>query len=160
MNKKLGTGAPIYGSDLTHPRNPISGFAASLLSAIPGTNVGQTERLVNGKRVYGPGANPLVTYIAQQTPLSNLLVNAESNIKGKQRGGAGKGLLSWLGGVSTYKPDEQAQQTAAQLNEQKAFKQFLRGLRDEKVIPEAKKKKTSANASILNSLSNQAFGGS
>lgn len=158
-NKNLNTGQPIYGSELSHPRNPISGFAASILRGIPGTDVGQTSRQVNGKKMVGPGANPIVSYIAQQTPLTNLIVNAESNIKKAQRGGGQKALLSEFGGLSTYKPDQQQQQAIAQFEAQQSFKQYIRGLRDMGVLPEAKKRKASAYAQANNAAANLAFGG-
>lgn len=159
LNKTFGTGAPIYGSENTHPRNPISGFAASLLSAIPGTNVGQTSRNVNGKKMTGPGASPIVSYLAQQTPLTNLLVNGESNIKKAQRGGGQKALLSELGGISTYRPDQQQQKSIATFEAQQGFKQYVRGLRDMGVLPESKKRKVSPAAAANNRASVYAFGG-
>lgn len=157
--RNLETGAPIYGPDVTHPRSPISGFAASILKNIPGTNVGPTSRFVNGKKVTGPGANPLVTFALQQTPLTNLLASGESNIKKAQRGGGNKALLSELTGVSTYKPDQQALQSAAQAQFQQGYKQFLRGLRDANLVPEAKRKKQSASTKSISKLANVAFGG-
>lgn len=159
-NKKLGTGAPIYGTATSHPRSPISNFAADILRNIPGTNVGPTSRTINGKQVFGQGANPLVSYFAQQLPLTNLAVNQQSNIKQGQRGGAGKGLLSELLGVSTYKPDQGQLQAGASAVEQQGFKQFIKGLRDERVLPPAKRPKKSAFARRNSQLTNQAFGGS
>lgn len=158
-NQRLNSGAPIYGSATSHPRNPISGIAADILSHIPGTDVGQTARRVNGKEVYGPGANPLVSYFAGQTPLTNLLVNSESNVKGAQRGGGGKGLLSWLAGISTYKPDQQSMQVGASALDQQAFKQYMRGLRDMQAYPEAKRSKQSKTDKELQALINRIFGG-
>lgn len=158
-NKRLGTGAPIYGSATSHPRSPISGIAADILSHFPGTDVGQTSRNVGGKQVYGPGANPLVSYFAGQTPLTNLLVNSSSGIKNAQRGGGQKGLLSWLGGVTTYKPDQQSLQVGAAAAESQAFKQYIRGLRDQRILPEAKKPHKSKTSKQLSKLTNIAFGG-
>lgn len=158
-NKRLSTGAPIYGSATSHPRTPVSGFAADILRMIPGTDVGPTARNVGGKEVYGQGANPLVGYFAGQTPLTNLLVNSQANVKQAQRGGAGKGLLSWLGGVTTYKPDQQALQTGAAAVESQAFKQYIRGLRDQRILPEAKKTKKTRTDKQLSRLTNIAFGG-
>lgn len=158
-NKKLGTGAPIYGTATSHPRSPISGIAADILRGIPGTNVGQTARTVNGKVVRGPGANPLVGYFAQQLPLTNLVVNQQAKVKQAQRGGSGKGLLSEVLGVSTYKPDQGQLQAGANAVEQQGFKQYIKGLRDMGVIPEPKKTKQSPFAKRNSRLTNQAFGG-
>ena len=138
-NKSMLTGAPIYGSELSHPRNPVSGIAAPLLSLIPGANVGQTARVVGGETVRGPGAAPLLTYFAGQTPLTNILVNQASNIRAAQRG-RNSSLLSYFGGVSTYAPDTQQTLGIAAQNESEAFRQYLRGLRDEGRWPDTEPK--------------------
>lgn len=158
-NKRLNSGAPIYGDATSHPRTPISGLGADILKYIPGANVGETARNVGGKEVYGPGANPLFSYFAGQTPITNLLFNSQANVKQAQRGGKGKGLLSWLGGVTTYKPDQSAMQAGASAVDAQAFKQYIRGLRDEQVFPEAKRSKKSKTDKMLQRLIDQSFGG-
>jgi len=154
-NKSLLTGAPIYGSELSHPRNPVSSVAAPLLSLIPGANVGQTARVVGGQTVTGSGASPLLTYFAGQTPLTNILVNQMSNIRQAQRG-RNASMLSYFGGISTYAPDQQQTLGIAAQNESEAFRQYLRGLRDEGRWPDTEqklsafdKKKQKLLASIL-----------
>jgi hypothetical protein len=142
FNKSLFTGAPIYGSDLPHPRNPISGIAADILSNIPGTDVGMTARKYKSGMTRGPGASPFVTYIASQLPLTNILVNQMADIKRAQRGGSDKSLLSYLAGISTYAPDQEQQLGIASQAEQKNFAQFLRGLRDAGLYPESKRKRS------------------
>lgn len=130
------TGQKIAGE--THPLNPVSGFGAALLSKIPGGNVGETSRVVRGQKMYGPGANPWATYIAGQLPLSNFLVNQRSNIKEAQRGGEQLTDLNYLGGMSVFDRDYEAEMTAARLNFEDQMKKVTRGLRDRGAIPESR----------------------
>jgi hypothetical protein len=141
VNRSMLTEAPIYGSELAHPRAPISGLAAALLGPISSANVGTTSRQIKGQELRGPGAHPLVGYFAAQTPWTNLLVNQMSNIRSAQRG-AGKSLLSYLGGTATYSPDVEATIGGAEQEWNRAFRQFVRGLRDEEVLAEPKKRES------------------
>jgi len=135
FNKSLLTDAPIYGSELSHPRTPISGWAAKMLSNIPGTNVGTTARQVDGETMRGPGASPLISYLAAQIPMTNVAVNQMSNIRQAQRG-QGRSLVSYLGGLSTFSPDPEQTLGIAEQDWNKAFAQYVRGLRDEGRWPE------------------------
>lgn len=153
-NKSLLTGAPIHGSELAHPRNPISGAAASVLQFVPGANVGQTKRDVRGEPVYGPGANPLVSYAAQQTPWTNLLVNRMSNIR-KEQQGDNNALFSQLFGLSTFQTDADTQAAIMQQEFNDAFSQYVRGLRDEKKLPESNRKESDFDQVIRDLLVSQ-----
>ena len=150
--KNPGTGQDIVG---THPRNPVSGIGADLLRLIPGSNVGPTERTVRGQVVQGEGANPWYTFAAQQIPFVNFLINQESPIKQAERGGALNSPLAYLGGVSLYHRDLQAEQTAAQLNFQDTMKKILRGQRDTGQLAPVRPKKLSPYQIALNKLINQ-----
>lgn len=143
------TGQPIVGS---HPRNPVTAFGGALLSAIPGSNVGPTERMSRGKMVQGEGMNPWFSYLASQTPLTNLLINGLSNIKTTQRGGTTQALVGYGLGASVYNRDLIGEQTAAQLNFKDHMKQVLRGLRDNGQLPESKPAKPSSYQLQLNQL--------
>lgn len=142
-NKSLLTGTPIYGKELAHPRSPVSGPAASILGLLPGSNVGTTARQVNGQIMRGPGANPILSYIAGQTPITNVLVNQMSNIRRAQRG-RNASLLSYFGGLSTYSPDREQTLGIAEQEWNKSFRQFVRGLRDEGRWPEVEDTEPSA----------------
>lgn len=157
FNKSLLTGAPIYGSELKHPRTPISGAAASVFKFLPGSNIGTTARRSHGKMVRGPGANPILSYLSGQTPATNLFVNQTSNIKKSQRGG-NKALTSWLSGFATYTPDQESMLSQLSAQDQLAFSQYVRGLRDERRWPETKRKKSKFN-SRLEKILRQKHGG-
>ena len=150
--KNPGTGQDIVG---THPRNPVSGIGADILKLIPGSNVGPTQRTVRGQPVEGPGANPWYTFAAQQIPFVNFLVNQNSPIKAAERGGAVNAPLAYLGGISLYQRDLQAEQTAAQLDFQNNMKRILRGKRDVGQLAPAATKKLSPFQISLNNLINQ-----
>lgn len=142
------TGEKITGG--THPRNPVSGWAADVLKYLPGSDVGTTERSVRGQEVQGPGINPWYSYALSQLPESSLLTSS-SNIKQAQRG-SGLSTLAYLGGVPLYKRDIPSEVTGASLNEQTKEQQWARGLRDEGLAPPTKKKTTSAFQSQINAI--------
>jgi hypothetical protein len=129
----------------THPRNPVSGIGADILKFIPGSNVGQTSRRVRGKTVYGQGANPWYLYAAGQIPMLNQLFVRESNIKQAQQGNAWFPRMSYAAGLSVYDRDLETEQTNAQLQWADEFKRIMRGLRDEGLFPETKRRKPSRN---------------
>lgn len=141
-NKSFLTGAPIRGSELSHPRSPVSDAAASLLRFIPGSNVGTTARQVKGETMRGPGANPLLTYLAGQTPMTNVFVNQMSGIRRAQRG-RNASLLSYFGGISTVAPDKEQTLGIADQDMTEKFRQFVRGLRDEGRWPEVEERELS-----------------
>ena len=124
-------------------RKPISDFAGSVLSNIPGTNVGPTSRVVRGERVSGTGASPWVSYIAGQLPWANQLVNREASIKQAQQGNPTLSRLSFFGGVSTYDRDLETELTVAQLDLKDKVARIMKNLRDEGVIPPPEEKKKS-----------------
>jgi hypothetical protein len=83
-NKNLLTNQPIK-DPAGYDRNPVrGGIASALLSLIPGSNVGETGRKDrNGKMVHGVGADPRLTYLLGQTPLTNLLFDQGSKVRGE-----------------------------------------------------------------------------
>jgi hypothetical protein len=141
------TGQPIASE--THERNPVSGFGASILSLLPGSNVGQTSRKAGGETIYGAGANPWYTYAAGQIPMLNQLFLRESSIKQAQQGNAWLPRMSYLAGLSVYDRDLESEQTAAQLEWADAFKKILRSLRDEGAFPETVPRKQSRNQKYM-----------
>jgi hypothetical protein len=148
--KNIGTGQDIVGN---HPRNPVvGGLTADLLSLIPGSNVGPTERNVRGKEVQGTGANPWLTFAAQQLPMLNYLVNQRSSIKQAQRGGSGFSTAGYVGGIGVFERDKEAEATAAALNFQDEMKKVLRGLRDTNMLAPSKPKKQSPFNQALQQL--------
>lgn len=142
------TKQPVVGS---HPRNPINGWAADVLKYLPGADVGQTSREVNGQTVTGAGINPWYSYALSQLPETNLL-NTFSNIKQQQRGGPGFIAAQYALGAPLYKRDIPSETVGAQLNEQTAEQRWARGLRDAGVVPPTKKKNTSAFQAQVNSI--------
>jgi hypothetical protein len=147
--KSALTGQSIKG-DL-HPRNPISGVAADILRDVPGANVGTTSRNVRGVQTFGEGANPWVGYIAGQTPMTNFLVNQLSSIKEAQRGKANT-YAGYLGGVSTYERDLNAEAVAANLQFAAEMKKIMRGYRDEGLLPNPKYKQPKGTAAQIQQL--------
>jgi hypothetical protein len=132
LNRSFLTGQDI--ADPTgHPRTPVTGLAGKLMSLLPGANVGTTSRLVNGKRVYGTGADPRWAYALSQIPMSRLFIQ---NLSG-QKPGHTNALVSWLGGASTSHVDPQQQRTIAELQFQDQLKKYIKGLRDEGKYPQA-----------------------
>lgn len=140
------TGQPVVGS---HPRNPVAGWAADVLRYLPGSDVGQTARSVDGKEETGQGINPWYSYALSQLPETNL-ANSLSSIKTTQRGGIGFTLGQYVGGQPIYKRDIPSETIGAQLNNQTAEQRWARGLRDAGMIPQTKKKGTSAFQNIIN----------
>lgn len=133
--KNLNTGADIQG---VHPRAPVADWVAKALGWIPGNplNVGQTERTVGTEQVSGAGASPWLAYVAGLTPLTNFLVNQQSDIRSTQRGGAVFPLLSTGGGLSLFRPDNEGELAIAQLEFEDKMRRMIRGLRDENLIEE------------------------
>lgn len=141
-NKNLFTGAQI-ASD-THTRNPVSNLGADLLSLIPGSNVGQTARTVNGKRVTGPGANPYYQYLLGQIPLARELgINGPGSI---QRHKGVPPEASYLGGQSVQNVNPAEQQMIAQINIANQVKKETGGLRDAGILPPTKHKRPKAGS--------------
>lgn len=137
-HRNMMTGADIGGPDAINPRNPVrDGIVADLLSLIPGSNVGPTAR--QNKR--GAGAAPWLTYLAGQTPITNLAVNQGGKLKGRS---AGPATLGYLSGISTQQVDPKLQSTIDTITEGKAFKQSMKTLRAEG-YPFPKKHKGSRN---------------
>ena len=131
------TGLPISGG--THPRTPVSGFAAQILGMIPGNpaNVGPTERFAgDGTIMSGAGANPYVSYIARQIPFANFMVNQTSSIAAQRQGGQAAALGRFFLGTSMYEVDQKAE-AMHRVNDFKLnFSRAWRGLKDENQIPE------------------------
>jgi hypothetical protein len=142
-NRSLFTGRDIY--DKTgHPRTPVSRIGGDLLSLIPGTNVGPTSR--QGQR--SVGADPRAVYLLNQLgPLAGLLT--KQNAVGEATQGKWKVPAAYLSGINVSKVDPQAQAMFDELDTQDAFKGYLAGLRDEGIVPRAKKRKKSANQRLL-----------
>jgi hypothetical protein len=136
---KFPEGYPIQG---THPRVPVSGGTATALSLldkiIPGDffNVGQTARTAFGETVYGEGADPLVGYGASQLPWLNYLVNQKSTVRQAQRGD-NNASLSQLAGLSFWEVDKDAELLHSRMELEEEFRRYIRGLRDEGVLPES-----------------------
>ena len=145
-NKSLFTGQPI-ASD-THGRNPVGPVGAKLLSLIPGSDVGTTQRGGN----FGPGANPYYTYLLGQIPALRFATST-----GAPRSTEDKvaGPLSYLGGISTSVVDPEAQRRYQTANAQEEATKLLTTLRDAGLIPPAKKRKLSAKEQYIQ---NQIFG--
>ncbi len=133
-------------------RKPVSDFAGSVLSNVPGTNVGPTSRMVRGERVTGMGASPWVGYIAGQLPWANQLVNREADIKQQQQGSPWLSRMSFYGGVSSYDRDLETELTVAQLELKDKVARIIKNLRDEGVIPQAEAKKKSPYQLNLESI--------
>lgn len=145
-NKNLYSGAQI-ASD-THERNPVSSIGADLLSLIPGSDVGQTSRKVNGKTVYGPGANPYYAYMLGQIPMLRQLGLNYSGINKKRNG---QNLLSYFGGQSVQNVDPAQQKMIESIQLQDALKKEVTSLRDAGLWPKSKSKK-SKNQALIDQL--------
>jgi hypothetical protein len=136
-NKNLFTGGPI-ASD-THSRNPVSPIGAALLSHVPFANVGQTSRVgPGGKHLYGPGANPyLLHLLGYLGPTSNLIF--------KKSGGIGRAqsdvspLWSYGAGISLQHVDQAQERLMEQIVNSQQAKKMMQDLRDEGVLPQAKR---------------------
>jgi hypothetical protein len=151
LNKNLFTGRDIV--DKTgHPRTPIrGGIVPSLMSLLPGSNVGTTER--GGKR--GPGMNPKYAFLIDQLgPIAHTLVNQGGPIKQNS-----PSALSMLTGFKTTQVDPKQELLYDQLAEADSFKGYLRGLRDQGVIPEAKNRKQSAHQRAIQEALRKAMTG-
>jgi hypothetical protein len=138
-NKNFFTGAQIAPD--THSRQKISPLGAALLSLLPGSNVGTTTRLgAGGRHITGPGANPKYVYaLSQLGPLGNLLFQKSGGISTKQ--GAPSPLWSYAGGVSLAHLDPKLQEIYASMNLDAEVKKDMADLRDEGIIPQAKRKR-------------------
>lgn len=136
-NKNLYTGGQIKSD--THERNPVSNIGADLLKLIPGSDVGTTSRMVNGKHVYGPGANPYYAYLLGQIPMLRQLGLNYSGIN-KQK--AGSNALSYFGGQSIQNINPSEQQMIESIQLQNQVKKEITSLRDAGLLPQAKSKKS------------------
>ena len=128
-NKSLFTGQEINPTS-GHPRQPISDWAAPILSLIPGSNVGKTKR---GDKV-GMGASPWLTYAFGQSPWTRSIFLG-GKIKSEQRG-----YSNWwgqLGGVQITKLDPKQQIILERMALKEKLKRRIRGLRDEGLYPES-----------------------
>lgn len=151
-NKNMLTGAPIKDPQ-GYDRNPVrGGLAADLLSLIPGANVGETGRKnANGKMVHGVGADPRLSYLLGQTPLTNLLFNQGSKIKGEvSPENQHRATLAWLTGINGTSVNEKQQQEFALLHFQKdVLPALMKNYRAHGVIPAAAIKKLSPNEQLI-----------
>lgn len=148
MNKSMLTGNEIKGS---HERNAVSAFGAGLAGLIPGANAGRTERFVPGKgQVASEGASPYFSYLAGQTPITNMLVNQTSDVATARRDGDNtKPFFSWLTGFNVNTVDQDAQEYYAAIEFREQMEELIRKLRDENILPEAEKSKTSPNQKLI-----------
>ena len=149
--RSLTTGADIQG---VHPRSPLSNFGAAVLGRIPGNplNVGPTERTVDGEQIDGPGASPWVSWLASQTPITNLIFNSTSEIRKVQRGSDNLAPLAWAGGVSLFRPDADQELAIRLLDFNERMQRNIRGLRDEDVLAESDPSTPSAFQQTLEML--------
>jgi len=139
LNKSFFSRQPI--SSETHPRAPVTGLGAKLLSLVPGSNVGQTARIgPGGDWIQGPGANAYMAYLLGQTPMTRAAFLAGGGIRGKQTDHSA--LLSLLGGQSMVNVDPETQMMFDTLDLEDKVDKKLTGLRDEGKIKRKKKKKT------------------
>lgn len=138
-NKNLFTGGPI-ASD-THSRNPVSPIGASLLQFLPGSNVGQTSRVgPGGKHLYGPGANPYLLHaLGYLGPTANLILKKSGGI-GKRQADVSP-LWSYGAGVSVQHVDQAQERLMEQIVNNKAAQKMMQDLRDEGILPQAKRRK-------------------
>ena len=140
-------------ADDRHPRAPVTGLGAKLLSLIPGSNVGPTSR----QGIEGPGANPYYAYLLGQTPLSRLAgVSGPGSIAAKKSGNAA--LLSTLGGQQVVTSDPQQQAEFAAIEIQKQVDKMLQGLRDSGLSP-TKKRKKSPIQELIDQIAGGNYGG-
>ena len=149
-NRNLLTGQDIAPKD-SYSRNPINDnpLVSGLLSLIPGSNVGGTGRMVGDKMVQGKGANPYLTYLMGQTPLTNMLVNKTGKIRtAQQQGNKYKALESWLTGVNPVTVDQEQQKAFARLDFEDQIKQIMKDLRAQG-YPQPKKRKRSRNQKVV-----------
>jgi hypothetical protein len=154
-NKNLYTGQPI--SPDKHTRVPINDRYAGLLSLLPGSDVGLTQR--NG--TFGAGANPKLAFLLGQIPALQASINAGGKIKGKNQSEAAR-LLSYGTGVNLQKVDAAQQAGLATVQERAAFAKWEAGLKDSnpKLYAMLKsKRRTSANQKMLNDALTKALSG-
>lgn len=146
MGRSLMTGQKLDDGS----RKPVSGLAASVLQFVPGADVGTTSRNVRGERVEGVGASPWVSYLAQQLPMVNTVVNATSSIAREKRGdNQFLPIIGYAGGVAIYDRDLEAEQAAALIENREAVARVLRNLRREGVVPPSDNKRGSFEKNIL-----------
>jgi hypothetical protein len=143
FNKNLMTGADIEG---THPRNPISEFAAPLMSLIPGSNVGPTARGSGDDRVTGMGANPRMIHAMTQFPWARFGLTQFSNINRTRRGVGSE--WSQILGVSATSIDREQQILIEQMELKDKLKRRMQGLRDEGRYPLAETRTSSYQKDI------------
>jgi hypothetical protein len=138
-NKNLFTGAPI-ASD-THSRNPVSPIGAALLKFLPGSNVGQTSRVgPGGKHIYGPGANPYLLHILSYLGPTESLIMKKSGGIGRTQADVSP-LWSYGAGVSLQHVDQAQEALMEQIVTSQEGKKMIQDLRDEGVLPQAKRRK-------------------
>lgn len=138
MNKSMFTGLPI--ADERHPRAPVTPLGASLLSLIPGSNVGPTSRQGADGKIHGPGANPYMAYLLGQTPISRVAgVTGPGSISAQR--GKNSALTSWVTGLSTVNTDPDQQAYYASLEIQENVDKMLQGLRDMGSMPTKPRRK-------------------
>jgi hypothetical protein len=126
LNRNALTGAEI--DTPYHTRAPVTPLGAALLSLIPGSNVGTTER----QGVVGPGANPYFAHLLGLVPAGRQAFLSSGGIKGQQNP---LGKFSWLAGiaVSDIDEDKQAEYTARDL--ERKYQKWIAGLRDAQMVP-------------------------
>jgi hypothetical protein len=135
-NKNLLTGLPIK-DPTSYARNPVNDKLAGLLKLIPGSNVGETGRKnAAGKEVHGLGADPILTYLLGQTPLTNNIFNKGGKIHNAQHpADTNKALLSELTGINGTTVDQNQQKEFESIAFQDQMKALMKNLRAEGLIP-------------------------
>lgn len=144
-NKSMLSGRPIVDKS-GHPRNPANDALAPLLSLLPGANPGQTKR----GDATGFGIDPRWSYVFGQLPFTNWAVNQQGKVKKQQTGSLKR--LGYLTGISAQDISQEQQKVIASLNERDEFKGFLRGLRDEGLIPEPERRNKSKAQKTLDEI--------
>jgi hypothetical protein len=138
---------PFSGSPINPPGHrfvPANPLISSLVGAIAPGLAGETERTVGSRQVRSAGINPWLQYLALETGAPGLRYLLGRNPISEAENPAENRFLNQFAGLPLYTANQDEERMLAELKDADAFKRYSRVLRDENLVPEAKRRKRSA----------------